>query len=163
SAGRARRSTGGSPLSAATPVPAPAPLAPAALEGVLRQLTANPQLRGLIEEGLKALADWVGRHTLAPAAAADQEAALLEARVAAAQGDVGALLALWREREREQAVWARCPAAYRTLAERLRSQGSPLVALEVVTEGLEHHWPGDLRLRQLQGLALADTRATERA
>lgn len=54
------------------------------------------------------------------------------------------------------------PTAYHARAERLRAVGEPLLAYDVVQEGLER-WPGDVRLRQLHGLVLADSGATERA
>ena len=70
------------------------------------------------------------------------------------------LLLLWRVRE--PTVWKAAPVAYRRLAERFIEFGAPMIANEVATEGLEH-WHDDLRLRQLQGLALAHSGATERA
>ena len=51
---------------------------------------------------------------------------------------------------------------WRRRAERLRAQGEPLLLYDVVREGLER-WPDDVRLRQLQALALADSGATVRA
>ena len=47
-------------------------------------------------------------------------------------------------------------------AEKFLRQGEPLLAYDVVSEGLAK-CPGDVRLRQLQGLALARSGATERA
>ena len=49
-----------------------------------------------------------------------------------------------------------------SLAEKFLRQGEPLLAYDVVSEALSK-WPGDIRLRQLQGLALARSGATERA
>src|SRR5690242_14865123 len=52
--------------------------------------------------------------------------------------------------------------AYRTLGETTLERGEPLLAYDLVCEALEQY-PGDIRLRQLQGLALARSGATERA
>jgi class 3 adenylate cyclase len=49
-----------------------------------------------------------------------------------------------------------------SLAEKFLGQGEPLLAYDVVSEALAK-WPTDVRLRQLQGLALARSGATERA
>jgi hypothetical protein len=53
-------------------------------------------------------------------------------------------------------------AACRELAERFLRSGEPLLAYNAVQEGLEK-WPTDLRLRQLQSLALARSGAVARA
>jgi adenylate cyclase len=53
-------------------------------------------------------------------------------------------------------------AACRDLAERFLRSGEPLLAYNAVQEGLEK-WPTDLRLRQLQSLALARSGAVARA
>jgi class 3 adenylate cyclase len=45
---------------------------------------------------------------------------------------------------------------YRRLAEHFRDLGEPLLVYDVACEGLER-WPGDVRLRQLKALALADS------
>jgi class 3 adenylate cyclase len=47
-------------------------------------------------------------------------------------------------------------------AEKFLGQGEPLLAYDLVSEGLTK-WPQDVRLRQLQGLALARSGATRRA
>ena len=78
----------------------------------------------------------------------------------ARDGDVPALFALWRGHD--PGAWSKAPEAYRLLAERLRAVGEPLLAFDVADEALGY-WPEDLRLRQLHGLALADSGATERA
>ena len=46
------------------------------------------------------------------------------------------------------------PEIYQHLGERILKLGEPLLAYDVLSEGLEH-FPGDTRMRQLQGLALA--------
>ena len=48
--------------------------------------------------------------------------------------DLVALLALWRMRNRE--VWPRSAKPYRLVGERLRKLGEPLLAFDVVSEGL---------------------------
>src|SRR5260370_13428769 len=54
------------------------------------------------------------------------------------------------------------PAVFRCLGERILAQGEPLHAYDIVSAGLGM-WPRDVRLRQLQGLALLRSGATERA
>ena len=50
----------------------------------------------------------------------------------------------------------------RNLGEALLKRGEPLLAYDVISDGLKQYG-GDVRLRQLQGLALARSGATERA
>ncbi|MGQ9732677.1 MAG: tetratricopeptide repeat-containing protein, partial [Candidatus Zipacnadales bacterium] len=52
--------------------------------------------------------------------------------------------------------------AYQLLAEAIIRRGAPLVAYEIVVQGLRF-WPQDVRLRQLMALALARSGATQRA
>ena len=54
------------------------------------------------------------------------------------------------------------PAAAAALADRLLHRGEPVLAYNAAQSGLQE-WPGDLRLRQLQGLALARSGDVERA
>lgn len=70
------------------------------------------------------------------------------------------LMSIWRARDVGE--WSHSPETYRALAEKLLAQGEPLLAYDVVTEALGK-WRQDVRLRQLQGLALARSGATERA
>jgi class 3 adenylate cyclase len=70
------------------------------------------------------------------------------------------LMSIWRARASEEGSGS--PAVFRCLGERILAQGEPLLAYDVVTAGLTT-WPTDVRLRQLQGLALARSGATERA
>lgn len=74
--------------------------------------------------------------------------------------NLAGLFALWQARNLDgrsgSIEW------YRQLAERLRELGEPLLAYDLVSEGLEL-WSADVRLRQLQGLALADSGAPRRA
>jgi class 3 adenylate cyclase len=70
------------------------------------------------------------------------------------------LMSIWRSRVHEEGSGS--PAVFRCLGERILAQGEPLLAYDVVTAGLAM-WPSDVRLLQLQGLALARSGATERA
>lgn len=74
--------------------------------------------------------------------------------------DLAVLHAIWRGRSPER--WAGTPEIYRLLGERILGIGEPLLAYDVLSEGLEH-WPRDVRLRQLLALALARSGATYRA
>lgn len=69
-------------------------------------------------------------------------------------------MSIWRAREPDE--WSQRPEFYRVLGERVLAHGEPLLAYDVIREGLGI-WPSDVRLRQLQGLALARSGATERA
>jgi hypothetical protein len=73
---------------------------------------------------------------------------------------LGELMSIWRARDSEQ--WPSCLEVYRLLGERILKQGEPLLACDVIREGLGI-WPADIRLRQLQGLSLARSGATARA
>jgi len=73
---------------------------------------------------------------------------------------LGELMSIWRARAHEEGSGS--PAVFRCLGERVLAQGEPLLAYDVVTAGLGI-WPKDVRLRQLQGLALSRSGATERA
>lgn len=69
-----------------------------------------------------------------------------------AKADLALSLALWRTRD--AAMWASEPETYRSLGERILKLGEPLVAYDVIAEGMKI-FPRDLRLRQLIALALA--------
>ncbi len=88
----------------------------------------------------------------------DREIKNLLSRIASA--DALELIAIWRGRD--DAEWRRHPEIYRLVGERILAQGEPLLAYDVMADGLSI-WPSDVRLRQLQGLALARSGATERA
>lgn len=81
----------------------------------------------------------------------------LQRRVAV---DLAELMTMWRLRDPQQ--WSETPEVYRLLGERVLNQGEPLLAFDIINEGLKL-LPGDIRLRQLQGLALARSGASERA
>ena len=69
-------------------------------------------------------------------------------------------MAIWRGRDAAQ--WAQSPELYRAVAEKMLRRGEPLLAFDAANEGSSVH-PTDVRLRQLQGLALARSGATEHA
>src|SRR5437763_14222314 len=62
------------------------------------------------------------------------------------------LIAIWRSRDPE--AWSSSPEIYQLLGEGILEHGEPLLAYDIVSEGLEN-CSTDVRLRQLQGLALA--------
>ena len=66
--------------------------------------------------------------------------------------DLRDLSEIWRGRSSE--IWRRVPEIYRSLGHRILGIGEPLLAFDVISEGLEV-WTTDLRLRQLNGLTLA--------
>ena len=74
--------------------------------------------------------------------------------------NLAGLLALWQTRD--PARWAQSAEVYRRLAERLIKLGEMILAYDVVSEGRKFHG-GEMRLRQLQALALSRLGATERA
>lgn len=74
--------------------------------------------------------------------------------------DLAALHEIWRKRSPKQ--WASTPEIHRVLGERILGVGEPLLAYDVLSEGLKL-WPQDVRLRQLLALALARSGATHRA
>ena len=70
------------------------------------------------------------------------------------------LAALWQARDPE--TWRRDPEIFRRLGTRALKLSGALFAYDIVTEGLSH-WPADVRLRQLQALALMRSGARTRA
>ncbi len=99
------------------------------------------------------------RPKLAPGQSAAVKRILREVR-AASSLSFADLLALWRARNPE--AWARVPEIFSLLGEKVMKAGEPLLAYDIVAEGIKHA-PRDVRLRQLQGLALARSGATARA
>lgn len=73
---------------------------------------------------------------------------------------LASLLALWHSRSSDE--WANSPEIYRHLGQRVLKLGEPLLAYDVLTEGLKSS-PMDVRLQQLLALALARSGATLRA
>lgn len=76
------------------------------------------------------------------------------------QHDRATLQRLWLEHDRN--IWSSNVEAYRTVAQRILKLGEPLLAYDVVAEGIKN-FPSDTRLRQLLALALARSGATESA
>jgi class 3 adenylate cyclase len=74
--------------------------------------------------------------------------------------NLSSLIALWHSRPSDE--WADNPEIYRRLGEKVLKLGEPLLAYDVLTEGLKMS-PSDVRLRQLLALALARSGATLRA
>lgn len=74
--------------------------------------------------------------------------------------DLPQLMSIWRTRD--AAEWSHSPEIYRALGQKILQQGEPLLAFDVVREGLSI-FVSDVRLHQLQGLALARSGASERA
>ncbi|MFS8085699.1 MAG: TRAFs-binding domain-containing protein, partial [Acidobacteriota bacterium] len=70
------------------------------------------------------------------------------------------LLGLWRSRDAE--VWRIQSDLYPSTADQLLRLGEPLMAYDVLAEALRT-CPGDVRLRQLQALALLRSGATDKA
>lgn len=70
------------------------------------------------------------------------------------------LLGLWRSRVAE--VWKENPLLYVSTAEQMLELGEPLMAYDVLVEGLKVS-PPDVRLRQLQALALLRAGAADQA
>lgn len=68
------------------------------------------------------------------------------------------LVATWSGRDLE--AWAGSEALFRLLGESLVKVGEPLLAYDVANQGLQH-FPSSVRLRQLLGLALARSGASD--
>ncbi|UCF38807.1 MAG: DUF4071 domain-containing protein, partial [Acidobacteriota bacterium] len=84
----------------------------------------------------------------------------IQARIDDRQCGMSELLSVWQTRNSE--VWASAPHLHHRLARRFIKLGEPLVAYDVVTEGLKEQ-PDDPQLRQLLALALARSGVQERA
>jgi class 3 adenylate cyclase len=74
--------------------------------------------------------------------------------------DVGGVVRTWLAHD--EVAWSRSAEPYVLAASRLVSGGEPLSGYDVVAEGLRH-FPANVRLRQLQGLALGRSGAIDRA
>src|SRR5437764_8569561 len=89
--------------------------------------------------------------------APDSEQTLLKEIAGATLGQLMAIWAVHRT-----ADWTESPNVYCKLTRKILGHGEPLLAYDVVAEALKL-WPADISLRQLQGLALARSGATDRA
>jgi class 3 adenylate cyclase/tetratricopeptide (TPR) repeat protein len=95
-----------------------------------------------------------------PTVTEDQDVTLiLQTLKSSPELTLSALLALKQETIKLQ---PRTPDIYRVLGDSILQLGEPLMAYDVLTEGLKY-WPNDLRLQQLLALALARSGATHRA
>jgi class 3 adenylate cyclase len=74
----------------------------------------------------------------------------------------GTLLSFWRSTENQRMTHAPGPEVYAKFAQKMLDSGEPLLAYDLADEGLAI-FPEDIRLRQLQGLALARSGDPERA
>ncbi len=97
-----------------------------------------------------------------PSESAAETGGVLAKEIEQANGNIGELMAIWNAREKRDAEWDASSLAFRLLARQFLSNGAPLIALEVLNEGLQH-FESDLLLLQLQGLALVRTGAAARA
>ena len=70
------------------------------------------------------------------------------------------LLGLWRSRDAE--LWRNRSDLYVSTADQMLRLGEPLLAYDILVEALKE-WPLDIRLRQLQALALLRSGAPDRA
>ncbi|HEX6190378.1 MAG TPA: TRAFs-binding domain-containing protein [Pyrinomonadaceae bacterium] len=69
-------------------------------------------------------------------------------------------IALWLSHDPEE--WAHTPEIYRRLGRRVLKLGEPLLAYDILTEGLKNQ-PADVQMRQQVALALARSGATQRS
>jgi class 3 adenylate cyclase len=90
-------------------------------------------------------------------AVAEQQAALLQLLTDSSAADLTTLLELRRALTPE--VWSLDPEPCRVLGQRMLSEGEPLIAYDVLAEGIKF-FPQDVCLRQLLALALARSGAS---
>lgn len=74
--------------------------------------------------------------------------------------DLSSIFALWQSHDPEQ--WSGAPETYLNLGQRMLRSGEPLIAYDILSEGLKF-WPEDVGLRQQQALALARSGVTRKA
>jgi class 3 adenylate cyclase len=74
--------------------------------------------------------------------------------------DLASVFAVWQSHDPEQ--WSGAPATYLNLGQRMLRSGEPLIAYDILSEGMKF-WPTDVRLRQQQALALARSGVTRKA
>jgi class 3 adenylate cyclase len=74
--------------------------------------------------------------------------------------DLASVFALWQSHDPDQ--WSGAPETYLNLGQRMLRSGEPLIAYDILSEGIKF-WPRDVRLRQQQALALARSGATRKA
>jgi class 3 adenylate cyclase len=115
---------------------------------------ATESFRAILDAGYR-LEPAVGKNLSVAAPAA--QAVSLEA---VASLNLPAVIALWQIRVPEE--WANTKGIYRGVARRVLKLGEPLLAYDILTEGLRNK-PTDVELRQMLALALARSGATQRA
>jgi len=93
-----------------------------------------------------------------PAAGTANSNALLGGEIA--KLTLTSVISLWHRHTPEE--WSSSPETYRELGQRVLKLGEPLLAYDILTEGLKSS-PTDVRLRQLLALALARSGASSRA
>ena len=74
--------------------------------------------------------------------------------------NLSSVISLWHQHTPEE--WSNSPDTYCNLGQRVLKLGEPLLAYDILTEGLKSS-PTDVRLRQLLALALARSGASSRA
>jgi class 3 adenylate cyclase len=118
--------------------------------------------RNAATECVKAIVD--GGYRLEAAAGKKASVASAAAQAlsleAIASLNLPSVIALWQTRVPED--WANTKGIYRSVARRVLKLGEPLLAYDVLTEGLRNK-PKDVELRQMLALALARSGATQRA
>ena len=116
--------------------------------------TAAESVKAILDAGYR-FEPAVGKN-MSPASPAAQALSL----ESVATLNLPAVIALWQSRVPED--WAQTKGIYRSVARRVLKLGEPLLAYDVLTEGLRNK-PTDVELRQMLALALARSGATQRA
>jgi class 3 adenylate cyclase len=120
--------------------------------------TALETVKTLISLGYKK--DKVARESLVASDDLKQRAAEVINKLKNPKLTIAELRRIWEERL--QLVWFQNEQVYRRAVDNALKLGEAFVAFDIAEEGLQA-FPGDLRLIQLQALALARTGATRRA
>jgi tetratricopeptide (TPR) repeat protein len=118
---------------------------------------ATSTIRGLLSLGYSVMPP---DGSAAAVSSGDSEALLSTTRTVIESADVSALVKLWHEHDPR--AWIAAPDLYVSLGRRFIKRGEPILAYEVVVEGLSL-WPDNLHLEHLLGLALARSGAVHRA
>ncbi|MEM9214274.1 MAG: RyR domain-containing protein [Cyanobacteria bacterium P01_F01_bin.150] len=125
---------------------------------------SQQEKRAAVHTVLKILLALGGQIEMTPNSAAQKAAHvdtpditfILDALKSSSNLNVATLLTLQRETIK---LKPRTPSVYHALGESILQLGEPLMAYDLLAEGLKH-WPADLRLQQLLALALARSGAT---
>jgi class 3 adenylate cyclase len=121
--------------------------------------------RNVAAETLKLILDLGYRVARSDASNLDAEAGLPRSTPTHLLDQIGslslsALIALWQARDPDE--WAPLHELYRRMGRRVLKLGEPLLAYDILTEGLKSE-PADVQMRQLLALALARSGATQRS